>query len=185
MRQHGAYKGRLALEIGFTFIEVVVAMALSVAAFGAAMYACQRASQIAKYQSSYEVACTYGEQAMEYALAVPYTDLSQAAPTAASPNWVSNGFFYSNATSTNLIQTTSMGAPVVLTNITRLGTWQNLSLDDLGNYVLTRWVMVQDRSAIEPTATNLNYKLISVSNTWVFLGRTNTPVVYVTIRDQP
>lgn len=174
---------------GFTFIEVAISSAIAVLAFGAVMTAALRAQQISKFQSAYQTACSYGEQAVEYALYVPYADLSASAPTTSSPNWASNisgvSYFYTTATSTNLIATTKDGDPFTLTNITFLGTQTSLPLDDLGSYILQRWVIIQDRSTLEPSATNVNYKLITVSNTWVFLGRSQPPIVYRTIRDSP
>ncbi len=116
---------------------------------------------------------------------VPYTDFANTIPTGTSPNWVSNGFLYTTATSTNFIQTTKNGSPYTLTNVTYLATQSPLPLDDLGSYVVDRFVMVTDRSALEPASTNLNYKLITVSNTWTFLGRAMQPIVIQTIRDQP
>lgn len=174
---------------GFTFIEVMVSAAIAVLAFGAVMTAALKAQQISKFQSAYQTACSYGEQAVEYALYIPYNDFSASAPTTSSPNWVSNlsgvSYLYTTATSTNMIATTKDGAAFTLTNITFLGTQTSLPLDDLGSYILQRWVIIQDRSAVESSSTNVNYKFITVSNTWVFLGRSQPPIVYRTIRDSP
>ncbi len=169
---------------GFTLVEAIVAAAISAIAFGVALTAIYRGMEVAKWQSAYETACTYGEQALEYSLYIPYGDFSASSP-ATSVNYVSNGQLFTTATATNLIATTKNGSPYTMTNITYLATQTSLPLDDLGSYILVRTVHVQDRTVIEPAQTNLNYKLITVSNTWVFLGRVQTPIVFKTIRDKP
>ncbi len=153
--------------------------------FGVVMYAVIRTMELAKWQTVYETACSYSEQALEYSLYIPYANFANTAPTASKPDYVVNGVLYTTASSTNYIQTTRLGAPYTLTNITYLATQVQLPLDDLGSYVVQRTVYVADRTAIEPTATNVNYKLITVSNTWQFRGRTMTPIVYQVLRDAP
>ncbi len=172
-------------EEGFTLVEVMIAAAISVLAIGMVMMATIKGLEMGKWQSAYQTACSYGEQGLEYALYVPYDDFSLTNATLTSPNWVSNGFLYTTATGTNMINTTKDSNPYVLTNITYLATQTTLPLDDLGSYLLERYVVITDRTVLEPAATNLNYKLVTVSNTWVFLGRTMPPIVYVTIRDAP
>lgn len=198
--QHTAGEGRVFLEglqahIGgkssrwlfgaFTLVEVMIATAIAAIAFGAVVNAVLKGLEFGKWQSDYETACSYGEQALEYAMYVPYSDLSLTTYTPPSANWISNGLLYSTATATNYINTTQNGSPFVLTNITYLATQNTLPLDDLGYCTLQRTVAVTDRSALEPAATNLNYKLITVSNVWTFMGRTNPPIVYQIIRDAP
>ncbi|MDD2710971.1 MAG: hypothetical protein PHV34_23585 [Verrucomicrobiae bacterium] len=169
---------------GYTLIEVITAAAVTVMAFGVVMTSAMKGLEIGKWQSAYETACSYGEQALEYALFVPYTDFS-ATDGSSTVNWVTNGLLMTSATATNYINTTKDGLPMVVTNVTFLATQTTLPLDDLGSYVLQRTVSVQDRSVIEPALTNLNYKLITVSNTWVFRGRAMSPIVFRTIRDKP
>ncbi len=168
-----------------TLVEVMVATAVSALVFGVTIWCLMQAMSLGKWQSVYETACSYGEQALEYALYVPYTDFARSAPTVTAPNYVSNGLLYTTATSTNLIQTTQNGLPYTLTNITYLATQNLLPLDDLGSYLVSRTVTVTDRSQIEPAMTNLNYTLITVSNTWQFRGQTQLPIVYRVIRDSP
>ena len=181
--------GSRSRRAGFTFLEVMISAAISLITFGAVLTAALRAQQLAKFQSAYQTACSYGEQALEYSLYIPYTDYALSGPTATSPNYVSNSagvnYLYTTATATNFIATAKDGAAFTLTNITYLATQIDLPLDDLGSYILQRWVIIQDRAAVEPAATNLNYKHITVSNTWIFLGRTQPPIVYTTIRDAP
>jgi hypothetical protein len=171
-------------ELGISLVEVMVATAITVMTFAMVMIATMKGLEVGKWQSAYETACTYGEQAVEYALYVPYTDFSNT-NSLSSVNWVSGGMLYTSATATNLINTTKNGNPFVLTNITFLGTQSTLPLDDLGSYVLVRNVYVSDRSTVEPALVNVNYKLITVSNSWVFLGRQMPSIVYQTIRDAP
>lgn len=170
---------------GSTLIEVMVAAAVVTLVVGIILATVIKCSEMSKWQSDYQAACSYGEQALEYAIYVPYSDLSLTNYTPPSPNWVSNGLLVTRATSTNYINTTQMGGPYTLTNITYLATEASLPLDDLGNYIVSRNVAVTDRSVIEPGAINVDYKLITVSNSWVFLGRTMPPIVYQVIRDAP
>ncbi|MBI4023683.1 MAG: hypothetical protein HY360_01800 [Verrucomicrobia bacterium] len=169
----------------FTFVEVIVSAAILALALGMVMTAAVKGLEVAKWQSDYETACSYAEQGLEYALFVPYSDFSNTAPSESAPNWVSNSLLYTTATATNFIATTQMGTAITLTNVTYLATQTGLPLDDLGSYVLNRDVVVTDRTVLEPGAANLNYKLITVSNTWVFCGRTNPAIVYRVIRDMP
>ncbi len=168
-----------------TLVEVMVATLVVGMTMGMVMTAMLKGLEIGKWQSAYETACSYGEQGLEYALFVPYTDFALSNYTALSANWVSNGFLQTVATATNYIATTKNGSSYTLTNITYLATQGALPLDDLGSYILQRAIIVTDRSALEPSATNLNYKLVTVSNTWVFLGRNQRPIVYQIIRDAP
>ena len=168
---------------GVTLVEVMVATAVAAMSLGMMMIAAVRMMEIGKWQSAYETATSYGEQALEFALYVPYSDLTNT--TVSSTSWVSNSQLYSTATATNLIFTTKNSSPFTLTNVTYLATQDSLPLDDLGSYIVSRSVTVADRSALEPAATNLNYKLITVTNQWVFLGRTMPPIVMSIIRDQP
>jgi len=174
-----------AKQRAFTLVEVIVATAITALAFAVALTSLLKGMEAAKWQSAYETACTYGEQALEYSLYIPYADFSATAPGGTTLNWVSNGLLYTTATATNFIPTTKNGSPYTLTNVTYLATQTSLPLDDLGSYVLTRSVYVTDRATWEPAQTNLNYKLITVSNTWVFLGRTQSPIIFKTIRDSP
>lgn len=178
-------KRNLSKRAAFTLAEVMVATAVSVMTFGVVMYAIIRTLELSKWQSVYETACSYSEQALEYSMFMPYANFANTAPTASRPEYVSNGVLYTTATSTNLIATTRNGAAYTLTNVTFLATQIQLPLDDLGSYVVQRTVYVADRTAIEPAATNVNYKLITVSNTWQFRGRTMAPIVYQVLRDQP
>jgi hypothetical protein len=162
----------------------MVAAAITVLAFGAIFTSAMKGMEMGKWQSAYETAYSYGEQGLEYALFIPYSNFS-ATNGSSSVDWVSNGFLMSSACATNLINTTQNGSPFVLTNITRFGTQTQLPLDDLGSFVLQRFVMVADRSSVEPASTNVNYKLITVSNVWVFMGRAMPPIVLQTIRDKP
>lgn len=170
---------------GFTLAEVLVAAAVTVMTFGVVMYSLMRVRELSKWQSVYETACSYAEQAMEYSMYMPYSNFSNTAPTASKPDYVSNGVLYTTATSTNVIATTKDGAAYQLTNVTYMATMTQLPLDDLGSYVVQRTVYVADRTTVEPTQTNVNYKLITVTNTWIFRGRVQNPIVYQVIRDQP
>jgi hypothetical protein len=149
------------------------------------MTAAVRMVEIGKWQSAYETATSYGEQALEFARYVHYGNLTNTTPSASAISWISNSQLYSTATATNLISTTKNGLPFVLTNVTFLATQSQLPLDDLGSYVVSRSITVSDRSTLEPASTNLNYKLITVSNQWIFRGRSMPPIVLSVIRDQP
>jgi hypothetical protein len=170
---------------GLTLVEVLVAATLATITLGTMMIAAIRMMEISKWQSAYETATSYGEQALEFSLYVPYSDLTNTTPSSTSVSWVSNNLLYSTATATNLIATTKNGSPFTLTNVTHLATQNQLPLDDLGSYVVSRLVTVSDRSTFEPASTNLNYKLITVSNSWIFRGRTMPVIVMSVIRDQP
>lgn len=170
---------------GITLVEVLVTAAVAAVSLGVMMTAAMRMLEIGKWQSAYETATSYAEQALEFSLYVPYGDLTNTTPSSTSISWVSNSQLYSTATATNLISTTKNGSPFILTNVTHLATQSQLPLDDLGSYVVSRIVTVTDRSVLEPGSTNLNYKLIMVSNSWSFCGRTMPPIVMSVIRDQP
>jgi hypothetical protein len=170
---------------GVTLVEVLVAAAVGAICLGVMMTAAVRMVEIGKWQSAYETATSYGEQALEFAMYVPYSNLTNTTPSATSISWVSNSQLYSTATATNLIATTKNGLPFTLTNVTHLATQSQLPLDDLGSYVVSRSVTVTDRSGLEPSSANLNYKLITVSNQWAFRGRDMPPIVLSVIRDQP
>lgn len=182
-------KGRRFPVSGMTLVEVVVCSAVLALSVATLMFGFVKGQEAAKYQSAYQVAVSYAEQGLEYALYTPYTDFMvtndsttpmryvSTLPTATTP-----ALFYSRISSTNIFATTRGGKPLTITNINRLATETNLPLDDLGSYVTDRFVLVRKPSGAD---TNLDYMVLLVSNRWNFLGRTQQPIVLTTIRNNP
>lgn len=174
---------------GMTLVEVVVSSAILALTVATLLFGFVKGQEAAKFQSAYQVAVSYAEQGLEYALYTPYGDFSvtndasqpvrylSKIPTGSTP-----AFFYTRRMATNIFETTRGGKPLTITNVTRLGTETNLPLDDLGSYVTDRYVLVLKPSGAD---TNLDYVILIVSNCWQFLGRTQRPVVLTTIRNNP
>lgn len=172
-----------------TLVEVVVCSAVLAMTAATLLFGFVKGQEAAKYQSAFQVAVSYAEQGLEYALYTPYTDFVvtndsttplryvSAIPSASTP-----GLFYSRISSTNIFQTTRGGKPLTITNVNRLATETNLPLDDLGSYVTDRFILIRKPSGAD---TNLDYVVILVSNRWNFLGRTQQPIVLTTIRNNP
>jgi type II secretory pathway pseudopilin PulG len=174
---------------GMTLVEVVVCSGVLALAAATLLFGFVKGQEAAKYQSAYQVAVSYAEQGLEYALYSPYSDFSVTNDTSLPPRYVSviptastPALFYSRAMSTNIFQTTRGGLQITITNVTRLATETNLPLDDLGSYVTDRFILVRKPSAAD---TNLDYVVLVVSNRWNFLGRTQRPIVITTIRNNP
>ena len=163
-----------------TLVEMVVSLSIMGLALGAMLIGFVKTQEQTKYQSAYETSVSYAEQAMEYALYTPYSDFFTT--NTASGRYMAGGYFYSNVSFTNFIATKYRGHSITLTNISNLATEQSLPLDDLGSYVINRHVKITPPTGSD---TNLEYVLITVSNTWTFLGRPQAPIVLATIRNNP
>lgn len=185
MKTHGP----ISFESGMTLVEVVVSSALIALTTATLLFGFVKGQEAAKFESAYQVAVSYAEQAVEYTLYTPYSDFSvtnstdlptryvTALPTAGTP-----ALFYTRFYTTNIYQTTRGGNPLAITNINRLATETNLPLDDLGSYVTDRYVLIGAPTGAD---TNLDYVVIMVSNRWNFLGRVQPPIVLTTLRNNP
>jgi type II secretory pathway pseudopilin PulG len=180
---------RFAVVTGMTLVETVVCFAILAMSVAMLLLGFVKGQEVAKFQSAYQVAVSYAEQGLEYALYTPYTDFlttnDSTAPmryVSAIPTGTTPSLFYSRGVSTNIFPTTRGGRPITITNVNRLATETNLPLDDLGSYVTDRFILVRKPSG---TDTNLDYVILMVSNRWRFLGRTQPPIVLTTIRNNP
>ena len=180
---------RFAVVTGMTLVETVVCSAILAMSVAMLLLGFVKGQEVAKFQSAYQVAVSYAEQGLEYALYTPYTDFlttndsttpmryMSAIPTGTNPS-----LFYTRVVSTNIFPTTRGGKSLTITNVNRLATETNLPLDDLGSYVTDRFILVSKPSGAD---TNLDYMILMVSNRWKFLGRTQPPIVLTTIRNNP
>ncbi len=170
-----------------TLTEVIVSAGIMGVAVAALTGGFIKSIEFSKYQSAYQTSVTYAEQAMEYALYTPYADFSvtnntQQRYVSPLPSGATPGIFYSTVAFTNSFITTKNGVSQTLTNITKLATEVNLPLDDLGSYVTDRRVLINRPTGAD---TNLDYVVVTVSNSWTFLSRPQAPIVLRTIRDNP
>lgn len=172
-----------------TLVETVVCSAILAMTVATLLFGFVKGQEAAKYQSAYQVAVSYAEQGLEYALYTPYTDFTTTNSGTLPPRYVSAlptgttpALFYSRISSTNIFATTRGGKPLTITNVNRLATETNLPLDDLGSYVTDRFVLIGKPSGAD---TNLDYVILIVSNRWNFLGRTQQPIVLTTLRNNP
>ncbi len=180
---------KIAAGSGVTLMGAVDGSAILAMTVATLLFGFVKGQAVAKYQSAYQVAVSYAEQGIEFALYTPYTDFTTTNNSTAPMRYVSPmptattpGLFYSRHVTTNIFQTTRGGKPLTITNVNRLATETNLPLDDLGSYVTDRFVLVRKPSGAD---TNLDYVILMVSNRWNFLGRTQVPIVLTTLRNNP
>lgn len=171
-------------DVGVTLVEVMVYAAIMGVTLSAIILGFLKSIELSKYQSAYQTSVSYAEQALEYALYTPYADFSvtnntQQRYVSTLPTGTTPGIFYSKVAFTNSITTVNNGALQTIVNVTKLATESNLPLDDLGSYVTDRTVLINKPSGAD---TNLDYAIITVSNSWTFLNRSQLPVVLRTIR---